>query len=125
MTRKALDRGSRLSRRVVQALPWLVLAAVIAVRAEDAPARPSLDLVSATVDDLAKQAYAILKANCFECHGAPKRSGLDMRTPDSLAAGGSKGKVIVAHEPEQSRLFLYAMQEGDVKMPPAPRAKLS
>src|SRR4029450_11809120 len=87
-------------RRVLQLVPWLALVAVIAVRAEDSPARTHpFDLVSATVDDLAKQAYAILKANCFECHGAPKRSGLDMRTPESLGAGGSEGQGIVGAQP--------------------------
>jgi mono/diheme cytochrome c family protein len=119
-------------------MPWLVLVAVVALRAESvkdtnpakgAEAAKAMEdfarLARADHDDLAKQAYAILKANCFECHGAPKRGGLDMRTPDSLAAGGAKGKVIVPHEPDKSRLYLNAMQEGEVKMPPAPRAKLS
>jgi hypothetical protein len=45
--------------------------------------------------DLADQAYEILKANCFERHGAAKRSGLDMRTHASITAGGTNGKVIV------------------------------
>lgn len=76
-------------------------------------------------DELAERAYEILKANCFECHGASARSGLDMRTHASLVAGGSDGKVIVPHQPAESRLYVYAAQTGDVKMPPAPRTKLN
>ena len=75
-------------------------------------------------DDLADQAYEILKTNCFDCHGAAKRSGLDMRTHETLMAGGANGKVIVPHEPAKSRLYLYASQTGSVKMPPPPNEKL-
>ena len=69
-------------------------------------------------DELAKQAYQVLKTHCFECHGAPKRSGLDMRTHETITAGGANGKVIVPHEPAKSRLYLYATHEHDKKMPP-------
>jgi len=79
---------------------------------------------AAHADDLADQAYEILKTNCFDCHGAAKRSGLDMRTHESLMAGGVNGKVIVPHEPAKSRLYLYASQSGSVKMPPPPNEKL-
>ena len=60
----------------------------------------------------------MLKTHCFECHGAAKRSGLDMRSNESLMAGGAKGKVIVPHDPGKSRLYLYASYEGEKKMPP-------
>jgi mono/diheme cytochrome c family protein len=69
-------------------------------------------------DQLARQAYQVLKAHCFECHGAPKRSGLDMRTQETLMAGGANGKVIVPHDPGKSRLYLYATHEAEKKMPP-------
>ena len=76
-------------------------------------------------DDLAKLAYQILKTNCFECHGAAKRSGLDMRTHASITAGGSKGRVIVPHKPEDSNLYKFATQEHEIKMPPPPRERLN
>ena len=84
---------------------------------------PPFEVIS-RADELADKAYAILKENCFGCHGTNKRSGLDMRTEETLQAGGSKGKVIVAHEPMKSRLYLYATQEHDIKMPPPPNQKL-
>src|SRR4029078_5718450 len=85
----------------------LVVAGAIALRANSAPVAatpvPVLDdaAISAAAShagDLADQAYEILKANCFECHGAAKRSGLDMRTHESLMASGAHGKVIVPHD---------------------------
>ena len=115
-------------RRLTLALPWFVLAGVVALRADigSAPAPssyPPFEVIS-RADELADKAYAILKENCFGCHGTNKRSGLDMRTEETLQAGGSKGKVIVAHEPMKSRLYLYATQEHDIKMPPPPNQKL-
>src|SRR6187399_143249 len=110
--------------RAALVLAGALLASIVAVSATGpssilAPARAT------SFDDLAKQAYKILKANCFECHGALKRGGLDMRTPESIAAGGTHGKVIVAHDPEKSPLYLNATYEREIKMPPPPRGKIA
>ena len=43
-----------------------------------------------SAEDLAKQAYAIFKQHCIECHGAAKESGLDLRTETGLQ--GSNGR---------------------------------
>src|SRR5262245_15494582 len=69
-------------------------------------------------DNSAQQAYDILKKNCFTCHGASKTSGLDLRTVDSLRAGGEHGRVVVPHDPGVSRLFLAISHQGDLAMPP-------
>src|SRR5215467_6903980 len=69
-------------------------------------------------NDVAQQAYDILKKNCFGCHGAAKTSGLDMRTADSLRAGGEHGRVIVPHEPDTSKLFLAVSHKIEPSMPP-------
>jgi hypothetical protein len=120
-------------QRSVQIAPWIVLLAVVAARAERGPAPADAPVFSAAeaawlaavdADDLAKQAYEILKANCFECHGAPRRGGLDMRTHASITAGGENGRVIVPHEPEKSRLYLFATHEQSTKMPPPPRERI-
>ena len=105
-----------------------MLFGVVALRADGSPTPPppTFDFRPfAASDDLAKQAYQVLKANCFECHGALKRGGLDMRTPATLSAGGAKGKVIVAHDPEKSRLYQYATYEHEIKMPPPPRGRIA
>src|SRR5206468_1553990 len=69
-------------------------------------------------DDLSERAYDILKTNCFSCHGAAKTSGLDLRTRDSILAGGQQGPAVVPGEPENSRLYLAAAHERKPTMPP-------
>src|SRR5262245_7436623 len=102
--------------RAALLLSGALLASVVAVNATRGPSpTPPPARVTSTFDDLAKQAYAILKANCFECHGALKRGGLDMRTPASIATGGAHGKVIVPHDPDKSPLYLNATYEHEVK----------
>jgi len=111
--------------RATLLLSGALLVSVVAVHANrtDSPAAPLTTSVS-SFDELAKQAYRVLKANCFECHGALKRGGLDMRTPQSLAAGSTRGKVIVAHDPDKSLLYRHATYENEVKMPPPPRGRI-
>ena len=104
--------GRAVVRGCLQWTPWLVLAAVVGLRA-DGPA-PEASLEQAQADALARQAYQVLKANCFECHADARRGGLDLRTAQGLAAGGATGKVVVAHDPEKSRLFVS-------RAPAAPR----
>jgi mono/diheme cytochrome c family protein len=113
--------------RATLLLSGVLLSAVIAARAEHAgpPAFPPVDVSASSADELAKQAYKVLKANCFECHGALKRGGLDMRTPQSISAGGNRGKVIVPHDPDKSPLYLNATYEHEIKMPPPPRGRIS
>ena len=82
---------------------------------QDASPKPAVQQASA--DDLAKQAYAILKQHCFECHGAPKESGLDLRTETGLQAGGRGGKVVIAHKPAESRLYKAILHDGNLQMP--------
>ena len=45
-------------------------------------------------DSLATQAYGILQKNCLTCHGLAKASGLDLRTRESLLAGGTRGPAV-------------------------------
>ncbi len=104
------------SRRLV--LAACLLAGAIAWRAGGSEP-VAYAKAAAPQDKLAQQAYTVLKTYCFECHGAPKRSGLDMRTHESITAGGANGKVIVPHDPGKSKLYLYASYEADKKMPPS------
>jgi mono/diheme cytochrome c family protein len=125
--RRAGWAGSRAVRRSRQWAPWLVLFAIVGVRAETTSnGAPSVEEAAlAASDELAKQAFQILKANCLECHGETKRGGLDLRTPDSLLAGGAKGRVVIPHDPEKSRLYQYATTEHEGRLPLAPDAKIS
>jgi len=66
----------------------------------------------------AADAYTILQKNCFPCHGAAKTSGLDLRTQASAMAGGIHGAVIVASDPEQSKLYKVITHVAEPAMPP-------
>jgi hypothetical protein len=66
----------------------------------------------------AADAYGILQKNCFGCHGAAKTSGLDLRTAEAALTGGSHGAVIVASDPEQSRLYKLITHVAEPAMPP-------
>lgn len=68
-------------------------------------------------DTLAREVYAIFKAQCLECHGAAKEGGLDLRTEESLQRGSRNGRVVVPHKPAESPLYKAVMHDGDVWMP--------
>jgi mono/diheme cytochrome c family protein len=70
------------------------------------------------VQDLSRQAYDILKRNCVPCHGAAKTSGLDLRTVESLRAGGEHGAVVMPFDAEASRLYQLITYEQKPHMPP-------
>ncbi|HYW70225.1 MAG TPA: DUF1549 domain-containing protein, partial [Pyrinomonadaceae bacterium] len=71
-----------------------------------------------SVQDLSRQAYAILRQNCFGCHGAAKMSGLDLRTADTALAGGDDGKVIEPFDAGASRLYQFITHQAKPTMPP-------
>src|SRR5215813_4628824 len=71
-----------------------------------------------SAQDLSRQAYAILRQNCFGCHGAGKMSGLDLRTADTALAGGDDGKVIEPFDAGASRLYQFIAHQAKPTMPP-------
>src|SRR5215475_15877210 len=68
--------------------------------------------------DLSRRAFAILRQNCFGCHGAGKMSGLDLRTAESVLAGGDNGKVIEPFDAGASRLYQFITHQAKPTMPP-------
>jgi hypothetical protein len=58
-----------------------------------------------TDEALARAAYALIEAQCLQCHGAEKMSGLDLRTRDSALAGGSRGSSLLPGRGAESRLY--------------------
>jgi hypothetical protein len=73
----------------------------------------------ADAQELPKQAVDILRKNCFACHGAGlKMSGLDLRTRESILAGGERGEAMVPNYPERSRLYQFVTHEQKPAMPP-------
>ena len=54
----------------------------------------------------ARDIKGIMARFCFECHGVEhKEAELDLRTVESILAGGESGPAIVPGKPEESLLF--------------------
>jgi mono/diheme cytochrome c family protein len=86
----------------------LLLAAV----SHAAPSRPSPEAA------LAGAAHSILAKRCFQCHGASRISGLDLRTRPGAMRGGSRGPALVPGKPEESSLYQFVSGKGAAVMPP-------
>jgi len=67
--------------------------------------------------ELAQQAFAILQAQCFRCHGAEKMSGLDLRTRDGALKGGARGPAIAPGNGAASRLYKMVAGQAEPRMP--------
>ncbi|MBM3762311.1 MAG: DUF1553 domain-containing protein [Acidobacteria bacterium] len=63
--------------------------------------------------DLPSRAQAILRKNCYSCHGPAAMAGLRIDQPGDLADG-----VVVPGKPENSRLWLMMTGKGRAMMPP-------
>ena len=70
-------------------------------------------------EDLPRQAIEILTANCTGCHGeALKLSKLDLRTRESMLAGGERGPALEPGDASKSRLYRFAAHMENPSMPP-------
>jgi len=64
----------------------------------------------------ARDIKGIMAKYCFECHGVEHQEAeLDLRTVESIRAGGESGAAIVPGKPEESILFEMIHDE---QMPP-------
>ena len=64
----------------------------------------------------ARDIKGIMAKYCFECHGVEhKEAELDLRTVESILAGGESGAAIVPGKPDESILFEMIHDE---QMPP-------
>src|SRR6266850_3208940 len=53
-----------------------------------------------------KKIRPLLSDNCFKCHGEEKQKGhLRLDSLEALLAGGESGTVVMANQPEKSRLI--------------------
>jgi hypothetical protein len=96
---------------------WLTLTVTAAVAAQDA----GIEFFEAKV-------RPVLVANCYPCHShqaAKQRGGLYLDSRDALLRGGDTGPAVVPGKPAASLLLKAARHAaGNLKMPPAPAAKL-
>jgi cytochrome c553 len=67
----------------------------------------------------AEKAANILRQNCLACHGAAMQmSKLDLRSRESILAGGEHGPVVEPFNPEKSRLYRFVAGLENPSMPP-------
>src|ERR1041385_6066032 len=96
-------------RLLVRLAPMLCFAALLAA-------------LLAQSDSPEKQARAVLEGKCAACHGPARMSDLDVRGRDTLLKGGKRGPAIVPGKSAESLLYQAVRREGELKMPPGPKA---
>ena len=76
-------------------------------------------LSKAQIDELAEKSIAILRENCFGCHGTGEkvRGKLVLTNRNALIAGGESGPAVDVESPDDS-LVLDAINYGSYEMPP-------
>ncbi|HNG34744.1 MAG TPA: DUF1549 domain-containing protein, partial [Blastocatellia bacterium] len=96
--------------RRVCALLFLVVVAGVGIRQTPAS--------RAMADPFKEKVLPIFEQNCLSCHGAKlQRSGLDLRTEDSVLKGGARGASIVPGNPEKSLLYRLVTHKEEPEMP--------
>src|SRR6188472_1962850 len=75
--------------------------------------------VTIVAETPAEKAANILRQNCLACHGAAMQmSKLDLRSRESIIAGGEHGPVVEPFNPEKSRLYRFVAGLENPTMPP-------
>jgi hypothetical protein len=97
---------------------------LLAVGGEEVP--PQAGAASAEIEFFEKQVRPLLAKHCFECHSS--ETGADngelvLETPAGIAAGGSRGPLVVGADLESSLLW-EAVRFDDVALQMPPEGKL-
>ena len=78
---------------------------------------PSLTNKQDEQQKLAQQAVTIFQNNCLRCHGADMKSGLDLRTRESILKGGNRGAAIIPNNSKDSLLYQFISGKKSPRMP--------
>ncbi len=71
-----------------------------------------------------KKVRPVLLNNCQACHNSKlKTAGLDLTSAEGFAQGGQSGAIVVAGNPESSRLIKVIGYGESLKMPPVAKLK--
>ena len=83
-------------------------------------ARPAFSAAAAPAADVrAREALAVLKAECFTCHSEEKKKGgLVLTSRELLLKGGEEGPVVRPGRPDASKLVTSLAAGVDTHMPP-------
>jgi mono/diheme cytochrome c family protein len=78
------------------------------------------------VEFFEKHVRPVLVEKCIGCHG-PKtqRGSLRLDSRDALLKGGDTGPAVVAGQPDKSLLVRAGKRDGDLKMPPKEKDRLT
>ncbi len=104
--------------------PAILVVALFVALPSLAPAQVSPAADAKLVEFFETKIRPVLAENCYSCHGPQKQRGdirLDGR--EHLLQPRDEGPLIVAGQPEKSRLIRAVRQMGEIKMPP--KGKLS
>ncbi|MBS1810105.1 MAG: DUF1553 domain-containing protein [Acidobacteria bacterium] len=66
---------------------------------------------------LAQQIVSIFQNHCIQCHGADKKSGLDLRTREAMLTGGIRGAAVIPGKSKDSLLYQYISGAKVPRMP--------
>ncbi len=69
------------------------------------------------VEETTRQALAILRDSCWQCHGEDRMGGLDLRTRESALRGGSRGAAIIPGNSGESLVYKYVAGKVSPRMP--------
>jgi hypothetical protein len=67
----------------------------------------------------------LLREHCGKCHLDKTRGGLSLASRADVLKGGETGPAVNVEKPADSLLLKAVNHQGDLRMPPAPAAKLS
>ena len=68
----------------------------------------------------------ILDRHCTKCHaGVRQKSGLDLRSLETILRGGERGPAIIPGKPDESRLIEFLRPDSDPHMPPEGKKQLA
>ncbi|MCC6142974.1 MAG: hypothetical protein IT368_04105 [Candidatus Hydrogenedentes bacterium] len=81
---------------------------------------PEAEMAAANLTNFADHVAPILQKHCARCHNQDTRkSGLSVALHAQILEGGSSGPVIVAGDPDGSRLFRLISHQEEPYMPPS------
>src|SRR5437763_7706077 len=87
-------------------------------------AAPTWAQVQDTTEFFEKKIRPVLANNCHACHNSKlKTAGLDLTSAEGFVHGGQSGPVVVAGNPDASRLIKVIGYSESLKMPPAAKLK--
>ncbi len=94
--------------RIVDAIPFLLLAVVTASGFSATPNAGSPDFFETKI-------RPILANNCYSCHTKSKQGELRLDSPEALLKGGTRGPAITPGNPEKS-LLISAVRHSDPEL---------